>query len=350
LAGATGLLAAWLGTSVFHNLLALQLQPWRALWLVQLASVIAFAWLAAAFWQRGRVFRVLLSTLAVAFLTRDSYGGLLAIIAALGLCWQAGLSEPLQLSKRRVALLLLGVAVLAIGWLANADEQVVARGVIMPWNYADPASADSLRLWSVLRLGGAAALSTALLLGIWFCAGLGRTSGWLAAGLLAVGSLCGALYLERGYRVNQAKVSPAAIKELQAVFQPLIAPQATVYWKGAEDLSWFVLERAGYASRMQVFGMVFNRGTAVEGMRRLERLQQLGNPDALFGKPDQDRLLARLPRPSAAGLAYVCADPALDFVVLNQRFGAGQVAHVDDPEFKTSYYLYDCSRLRGRVD
>jgi len=352
LTGAAGLLASWLGTSVFHNVLVLQLQPWRSLWLVQLAAVIALAWMAAAYWQRGRVFRVLLLTMGVAYLTRDSYGGALATVAALGLCWQSSSAEPLEMPNRLYGLALLGVAALAVGWIANADSQSIAQGLVMPWNYADLESMDSMRLWALLRLGGAAVLGMAMLLGIWWCAGLGRAAGWLAAGVLAVGGLCGSLYLGSDYRVVQPKMSPAARQALKKVFQPLIAPQATVYWHHREDLSWFVLERSGYASRMQVFGMVFNRGTAIEGMRRLERLQQLGNPDSLFGKDEKERslLLAKLPQPSVAGLRSVCADAALDFVVLDQRFGAGQVAHVDDPEFKTSYYLYDCTRLRGAAD
>jgi len=352
LTGAAGLLASWLGTSVFHNLLMLQLQPWRALWLTQLASVIALAGLAAAFWQRGRMCRLLLLVLGVAYLTRDSYGGLLAIGGALGLSWQAGRVTQLELPNRMYGLLLLAVAALATGWIANADSQTVIPSLVMPWKYADPESVASLRVWGLLRLGGAAMLGVALLLGIWYLAGLRRAAGWLAAAVLAAGGLAGALYLNNDYRAAQAKMSGAARQALKAAFQPLIAPQATVYWHGAPDQTWFVLERSGYASRMQVFGMVFNRGTAVEGMRRLTRLQQLGATDVLFGieRNERARLIAKLPQPSVAGLRSVCADPALDFVVLDQGFSVGQVAHVADPEFETSYYLYDCNRLRGQLD
>lgn len=353
LAGAAGLLASWLGTSIFHNLLMLQLQPWRSLWLTQLASVVALAWLAAAFWQRGRVYRVLLLTLGVAYLARDSYGGLLAIGGALGLCWQARRGTQLELPNRTYGLLLLVVAVLATGWVANADSETIKPGLVRPWNYADPESLASMRGWALLRLGGAAALGVALLQGIWYFAGLRRVQAVLAAAVLALGGLGGALYLNNDYRAAQARMSPAARQGLKATFQPLIAPQATVYWHDAPERAWFVLERSGYASRMQVFGMVFNRGTALEGMRRLTRLQQLGNAESLFGlKQDAYALLAdSLPsQPSVAGLRSVCADPALDFVVLDQGFGAGQVAKVADPAFGTSYYLYDCKRLRGQLD
>jgi hypothetical protein len=348
-AGGAGLLASWIGTSLFHNLLLLQLQPWRTLWLVQLGAGIALLWLAAAFWERGRVFRVLLLALGVAVLTRDTYGGLLAMVAGLGLAWQGRRATPLELPARQYGLLLLAVAVLALGWLAQADRLAVPSAWVMHWNYADPESTASLRIWALLRLGGAALLGSAVLLSIWRLAGLRRPAGWLAAAVLASAALAAALGLSGNYQAQQAKMSPAAMHDVQAGFVPLIPPQATVYWHGDVARSWFLLRRAGYASRPQMFGMVFNRGTAIEGRRRLERLQQLGNPDALFGLPKAERseLAQRLPAPGAAGLAYVCADPALDFVVLEQRLAAGLVAQARDPVFKTGYYLYDCSRLRG---
>lgn len=349
LAGAAGLLASWAGTGLFHNVLLMQLQPWRVLWLVQLGAWIALAWLAAALWRRGRVFRVLLLAFGVAVLTRDSYGGLLAMVAGLGLVWQDRRGTPLELPDRQYVLLLCALAVLALGWLAQADRMAVPNAMVKYWNYGDPESTASLRNWALLRLGGAAMLGGALLLAIWRLAGMRRPAGWLAAALLAGAALAAALGLSGQYQAQQAKMSPAAMQEVQAKFVPLIAPQATVYWDGDVARSWFLLRRAGYASRAQMLGTVFNAGTAIEGRRRLERLQQLGNADVLFGRPEAERmqLTQRLPQPDAAGLAYVCADPALDFVVLQQRLVAGLVARAWDPVFKTGYYLYDCSRLRG---
>ena len=348
-AGAAGLLASWLGSGLFHNLLLLQLQPWRALWLVQLAAWIALPWLAAAFWWRGRVFRVLLLALGVAVLTRDTYGGLLAMVAALGLGWQGRCATPLELAVRQYGLLLLAVALLALGWLAQADRLAVPSARVMHWNYADPDSTASLRNWGLLRLGGAALLGSVLLSSIWCLARLRHCAGWLAAAVLACAALAAAQGWSGSYQAQQATMSPAAMHDVQAGFAPLIPPQATVYWHGDVARSWFLLRRAGYASRPQVFGMVFNRGTAIEGRRRLDRLQQLGSPDALYGLPKAElmELTQRLPEPGAAGLAYVCADPALDFVVLQQHLAAGLVAQAWDPVFKTGYYLYDCSRLRG---
>jgi hypothetical protein len=147
------------------------------------------------------------------------------------------------------------------------------------------------------------------------------------------------------------QVSAAASRAIRQQFVPLIPAQATVYWhrdpefRNDARLSWFLLGRASYASIQQVYGMVFNRGTAMEGMRRLERLQRLGVADSLRNL-DKSNDAALPSQPSLEGLQYVCADPQLDFVVLYQRFGTAPVAHVRDAEYKRDFYLYDCARLR----
>ncbi|MGW8394658.1 hypothetical protein [Pseudoduganella sp. HUAS MS19] len=348
--GALGLLATWLGTSVFHNVLLLQVQTWRAMWLVQLASVIALASLLAAFWHRGRVFQLVLAACMLGIFARDSYGGLVTLLACALLCWQGGLPSPAQLPPRLYgcACCLL-VALLSI-WVAEVDAQSTTPLNVLYWNYG-VASGDRMQ-WAVtlLRLGGNALLGMVLMLGIWHAAGRRKLGAWLLAGGMAVLAAAGALWLRQASTSNeQIKISAAGLRAVQAAFLPLIPASASVYWEDDVRFSWFILQRASYASHPQVYGMVFNRGNAIEGVRRLRRLERLGTADVVSSRYQRDTntLPATVQPADAADIAYVCADAALDFVVLTQKLGKLDVAMAEDPVYGRHYFLYDCAALRG---
>ncbi|KQV47500.1 MULTISPECIES: hypothetical protein [unclassified Duganella] len=349
LVGGLGLLASWLGTSVFHNLLLLQIQPWRAMWLVQLVAVIAMGWLLAAFWHRGRLFQFLLATIMLGVFARDSFGGLVTLAAGAALCWLVSQPAPKPVSNRTYGLLCcLLLAMLSI-WLAQVDAQATTPLGVRHWNYAVDVGSGMGWGLSLLRLGGGAVLGLALMLGIWHCAGRRKFAGWALAAGMALLAVTGAALLRQGYSANRLQISAAGERAVRAAFVPLIPRQATVYWENELRASWFVLQRSSYASVAQTYGMVFNRGNALEGARRLHRLERLAAPDVVLGKNREDsyRMLADMKQPGTEELAYACADVALDFVVLTQKMGALAVAQADDPAFDRSYFLYDCARLRG---
>ncbi|MTW11802.1 hypothetical protein GM658_14445 [Pseudoduganella eburnea] len=352
LTGALGLLANWLGTSVYHNILLMQIQAGRTCWLVQLASVIAMVSLLAAFWHRGRVFQVVLSACVLGFFARDTYGGMITLLACAILCWQASLPAPSQMPNRMYGFACcLLLAVFSI-WVAEVDAQSTLPLSVRYWNYG--ADLDDPMQWAVtlLRLGGNALLGMALILGIWRVAGRGKPGAWLMAGGIVGLALAGALWLRQANASNeQLQLSAAGVRAVQTAFVPLIPTQATVYWENELRASWFVLGRSSYASRPQTYGMIFNRGTTIEGMRRLRRLRRMGAHDVVWKKNGQDdqEFLAELRPPNAADLAYVCEDVALNFVVLSEKLGTLAVAEADDPAFGRRYFLYDCARLRANV-
>ena len=352
LTGALGLMATWLGTSVFHNVLILQIQPWRACWVPQLASVIALVALLAAFWHRGRVFQLVLSACVLGVFTRDGYGGMLTLLACAVLCWQASLPAPAPLPNRLYGFACcLLVTVFGI-WVAEVDSQSSDPLNVLYWNYGVDVH-DTMQ-WAValLRLGGNALLGMLLVLGIWHIAGRRKLGAWLLAGGMVGLAAAGALGLRQASTSNEEiKLSAAGRQAVQAAFLPLIPPQATVYWEDELRVSWFVLQRSSYASMPQVYGMVFNRGTAVEGMRRMRRLRRMGASDVLWKEKGQDeqRVALDLRQPNAADLAYVCDDAALNFVVLAEKLGTLAVAEAADPAYDRRYFLYDCARVRANI-
>ena len=346
-AAAIGLLAFWLGTGWRHNLLLIQTQPWRALWLLQLGAAPSLAWLLASYWQRGGVVRLLLLALLIATLTRNNIGGALAIPAAAGLCWAVRRASPPLLSAancRALTALLLAVGSI---WVAEVLKLATDSGVLAP--QLIESSAADIWGWTLMRGGALALAGLALFLLVWrWTAGAprGRT---LLAGLLALASLAGAVAWRIGPPDIAHPMSAQAQDQARAVFLPLIPAQAVVYWENDVRASWFLLQRSSYISTPQLAGAAFNRGTALEGARRLLRLRELGVQDAVREADDEKAKLAmaQLPKPSHAGLVHVCSDRQLDFVVLAQDLGAGSVARIDDPQFSHSYYLYACAPLRA---
>lgn len=345
LSGAIGVAAAWLGTGVFHNLLLIQVQPWRALWLLQLVSVMALCSVWQACWPRGRIFRLLLLALTGGVLLRDGAGAALAAATAAALCWQDRRPAVAQLSDRSYRLLLLGAGMLVLAWLAQVEHQSLQARNVIAWYFGTRESDLERRLWSMLRLGGAAALGLAAGLAVWRLAGQPQRRARLAAGALVAACLLAAGVLGRDYSANRPKISAATSQALQQRFLPLMAPQASVYWHDDVRPTWFLLQRASYYSMTQLSGLAFSRATAMEGMRRRQRLQVLGLGDKLYFREHPDG--KGLPGRSLAGLAYVCADPALDFLVLAERIGTAAVAQVAGSGDEPNYYLYDCARQRA---
>lgn len=346
LAGAIGLLASWLGTGAVHNLLLIQVQPWRVLWLVQLGSSMALAWLLASFWQRGRSYRLLLLAMVVGVLTRDYFGGALAALAGAGLCLLHRRPAAPDISARRYLLLLVLLLAPASQWLAQIVADALDAGALLSEVTLQPA----WRTWcDALLVDGAAVLpGAASLLAVWHWAGCARRAPRTAAAMLAVAWLAAGLGWNAVRLAGAERISAPAQQAVRERFLPHIPPQAVVYWENDVRASWFLLRRASYASSVQLAGLAFNRGTALEGERRLARLRQLGMADGVreFDNARARARIAALPEPSLAGLRLACADPALDFVVLTRDLGAGVIADVPDAAHASHYFLYGCAQLR----
>lgn len=345
LTGAVGLLACWVGTGLTHNLLMLQAQPWRVMWIVQMASAIALACLWRQFWHRGRLFRALLLAFCVAILTRNTFGGLLGLAAAGLLCHQGRQAQPWELSPRHYRLALALLAVLASALLREIAGGPAWTGI---WQSDIPiATFDTLWLWIWLKRGAAAILGVGLLYQAWQWSSNGRQA---AAYALALASLAGSAAVAAVRAEVADWVTPETVQMVRANFLPLIPPQATVYWEDELRYTWFVLGRSSYGSNPQLAGAVFNRGTALEGRQRLARLEQLGMIDGIRKRTRLENAdaISRLKPTSLAGLVNACADPALDFVVLTSKLGSGVVASAVGGG--NAFYLYDCALLRPRQE
>ncbi len=345
--GVIGLLASWLGTGLADNLLIIQLQPWRMLWLVHLSSWIALAWLIGRYWQRERVIRMLLLSLCVAALARDTVGGALALPAGAALCYCVP-RPPLAWPSWGNKAVLAGLPAVLLLWTIEVSQETAERIDLLP--NAEPVIVALLWLMEALSLGLGAAAGTGLLLLVWKWSGNQRKVTQLGTFALVFSFLCSSLAYAAFSVAKKYDLSPEGKQAVQEAFLPLIPPQAVVYWQNNVQVSWYVLHRANYASNTQLTGVVFNRGTAIEGARRMQRLQHLGGIDSIIAHDDPQAVAAakQLPAASPAALKFVCSDPLLDFVVLTNALDGTAIAQARDAEYGRTYYLYACARLRGR--
>ncbi len=341
--GGTSLLLTWFGTALFHNLLLIQIQPWRSLWLVQVFSYIAAAWLVAQYWHRDKIYRFLLMGFLAAGLTSGQVGGILALLVAGIFIRQVRVGKEFQLSTSLAVLLCMVPVLVPALWLASAWMSAWAE-----WSNTTNQSNQIVNFMLVyiremLAGAGSGVIAVALLLAVWRYGPDARKFVHLSA----VAGVFFVLFLS--IAMWQWPNQLGAYDEQMALHDPIptfsrrIPVDAVAYWENDATKSWFALGRSNYASRLQTAGIVFSRQTAIEGKRRMDRLAALGMEDSVFDSPGN---ASRLPMPSFKGLVHVCHDPVLDFVILTQDFGAGVIERHFEEAAGKYFYLYDCAYLR----
>lgn len=125
----------------------------------------------------------------------------------------------------------------------------------------------------------------------------------------------------------------------------------TVYWPTDPTYVWFHVPAASFYSWGQTAGVVYHRGTAIEGQRRalLARSFEIVNLRKRYRRDVFRRHFSSFyqagfdaPRPTRRDLIDLCREETLDFVVLRQKFG-GLVAATNGAVF-----IYDCRSIRDK--
>ena len=339
--GLAALLLFWLGTSVFHNVLLIQLQTWRWLWLPLLLSYLAAAWLVGEYWQRDRGSRLLLLGFLTAWLTLDTIGGLIAVLVCCLFIWHTHREKVVVLPEWLASLLYALPFMAAAWWLANLWLDATSSALMK--TLGRPALEFGL-VWLMLFLStGGGVIAILIFLAVWRYGADGRKPVHLATAAGVVFLLMLSLAFWDRQSAQQRYYAQQALKDGLPSFSRVIPVGAVVYWEDGVQMTWFGLGRASYASFGQTVGLIFNRQTAMEGKRRVDRLAALGVEDGIFA-PRGDP--AMLPESSFTGLVHVCHDPALDFVILSKNFGAGVIERHFDRPASQHFYLYDCAWLR----
>ena len=346
-----GVLVSWLAGDVLRDLLVLNVQPWRGLWLVTLFGNIFAATAVLALppetKSRGLLIAALIANVCEnSIVWMPTASPILAICGMAVLLMERGLKRPLPFYLR------LPPTIVALGAIIYLFLEF---GYWMPWRSDLPEA--------LLMLGRLAGIFLAiyLLLNWEACKRLRPRIALAAAFVPAIFAL--ALVDQRTDWVQYVSDGTPPDQEILE-----IVGDREVYWEGGLELLWYKMRKSSFYSCDQGAGVMFQRDTALEYRRRSEALSRLNTSDfadkaagRCFPKADPE---ADGPT-SADQLASVCGQlPELELIVLKTDVAdverrtwrspvrvlsamdeggkAGQGTEAGDADL---YYIYDCGQL-----
>ncbi len=123
-----------------------------------------------------------------------------------------------------------------------------------------------------------------------------------------------------------------------------------IYWTDCAEWIWFSLQANSYYSHSQLVGVIFNKGTILEGTRRaalakpfeVAKLKKIKTPLREGERMELSFLNATMqdPPPAEKDLFRLANDSMLDWIILDIGFEGLYSAT------NQSVYIYDCSMLR----
>jgi len=268
------MLAAWCFASVTQNVLLLQIQPWRVLWLMQLLAPAL--WLCTLPHWRGwnyldwaQVLLVLAGILAPATF--------ILLIAALGLL----LGHPLarqrlsEFEQRSEAPVLAAIVLLIALAMRLPEYFLIAENYQrMQFFHAVWVSFAGEAMWMLIVFAGLLFLLKKLLEQVPTALAQDPSGGlprlllaWCVLALLPLGLSVSVLLLQ----IQKAQRPFALSQELQQK----IPQGALIYWDLGTYHTWFVLRRADYLAETGVSSL-FSRPAAMEYRRRVDSLADTG--------------------------------------------------------------------------
>ena len=340
---ALGLVANLILVDALHLVLPAQLQMWRVHWLAHWFAIASIACLLYRDMQSRSRTKALLLTLTC-ILTWGTSGWSWLVFALLygALSWHPHLLRP---RLQRLLGWLFALGILALFGLYSATEWLQFRQAgyrldIQPFD-------NVLLLFPVISLG-------LPLLGLSMWKRTTRQGKWLLFACLLSPALAVAA-TRWDARSNMLRaVEQNAFRP--GLFGNELPEDAQVFWDKLSVIGpWLILNRADYYSPQQLSGLVFSRGTAIEGQLRRERLQPLLDESLRC----QDDRLSRQERQrcsiSDTSLRLACvpgAIPPPDYLVLPYRQRQppiGSWTSVDPLTGETTitYWLYACSDIMG---
>lgn len=343
--------------------LVMQAQLWRALWIANVVAVVAVADLAGRFVLRRRApSRLPLLAVLVPLASLLAPGSVLLLVwVALKVGCRAYWRRfaDLVLRHRRAVrgLLLLVVALHVPAYLLSLELASAA-----------PDSGGGLGDTAIglLRTGGSGALALAIFL---------AASRWppRVMAIMALPLLASVIWMwDERSPVQKYWESRYSTDGSRRMFAAQIERGRTVYWHDAAPRVWLELGTAGYASTTHATGLVFSRERTRVLDARLTRvaIRTLDDDQARRAAANGSLLDAALRgaaggagevrpyvlasyesmRPSTPfGIAYLCRDTNLDFVIdpvyIKGMSLAEETERIDGR--RVVNHLYDCTRFRA---
>jgi hypothetical protein len=356
--GLGGMLVTYLGGDLAHDVLIVQIQPWRSLWLLALVANVYAVPSLARLSARGAIGGLALEGLCFAgaqlvlaqFLPTNIVIAAPAFFAATAIAlWRLRAPRRPDRVARAVTLVLMALG--AVLTLMFAQHFIAGGFAVLRPEMLRP------EMYSL----GVTALALGLAVLAYAAAGhparvSARALPWLAAAILA------AAFFGWDARSSWTKFveNDAPVPESLAAVLPA---NASVYWEGGLEFLWLRMHRPQYFSCEQGTGALFFRQTALEWQRRAESIWPLRTLDFMprdFLCPTLDN--REKGQSTRADLADFCrANPGLDEVILMQPVDGVEAkiwtapmpysqVHVVDGQRAVyeanRFYVYGCSELR----
>jgi hypothetical protein len=339
---AGGLIVTLVGGDIARNVLIVNLQTWRAMWLAALAANMCVA-LVVLRSPRGMASRGLFLGAAGAGAAAHFVGGATVVTPVLMLTACGALAvERLRRAPLPAAVGILGAASFALGvwWLMGFISTDAVHQPLFGWAVARYALAGITVAVILLAAGTGAGARLAL-----------------AGGLV----LTGAFALADETKPWDAYVARPMSDDGLAAF---VSGAGALYWEGAagEQMAWFKLRGPSYYSCLQGTGSMFYRDAALDYERRGRALRALNT--RTFSDLAGDAC-GRKAAPGQIGprdreqLALACRSlPDLDTIILERPVAgaavrawrapvAQQFVELDGQRTEVStFYRYDCAALR----
>lgn len=335
--GVVTLWLSWLGASVIHNALLTQLQLWRALWLVQLTSLLLLGGLTPTLWRGYDNYRILLVVLWCAALLEGVSAGMMAGVGLL-----VSIAVERWRPDWKASRVINGTVVLIIcyslfwKWLSLSY-------LMTAWNVYFDRPAWQTLVSDIVVVTALSAIS--LLLSRYFSwAGVTAVLA-LGAGMTIAGTSAWA-----GRTTTRLLWDEPARVAAATHLRQLVPSGATVFWPDGLEKTWFWLRRAHYVSGPQTAGVLFSRDTALEANRRQSKLRALGfqdgNPYWGWSTPLPRDKISESGMNSPDVERRLCEDPILDYLVLPAGMHLAVVATFLDPLNGAKRELINCRALQ----
>jgi hypothetical protein len=342
------MLGLWVGACLTQNVLGVQLQLWRVLWLCQLLAPAL--WLSSLpawrTWDRVNGAAVLL---VMSGLLAQHVATAWLVWAGVALSWPRLQAPARQIPTARRLLPLAAAALAMMAWLPHIPAWFTRRAALPVPPMVEPTWV-ALAQTSALTL----ALTLVLALPLW----------WPRARTLWALPLLGCtLPLWVGGHVvwHQFEQARPAWREAHQL-RRIIPEGAVVQWIGQTHQTWFALHRAQYIAAIQGPNGLFVRDAALLFQQRARAFVQSGLIGPALALPQANtpetrtavlttlRLQLEAPtefNPSDAHLRTVCQDRALDFILVSLRAPGADHDVLDDDQGRW-VSVYACARHRAQ--
>jgi hypothetical protein len=290
-----GMAAAWVAGDILPSVLVVQVQTWRATWLLSVFAATSLALCSGELWRRGSASRVVLGLLALAWLSATEPA---IAVPASGLALLMYVFERSRTPQIQPKILLLT-------WTPFIVITVIAAGLTfnVVITIIEAKSEDAHLSLTMIRLLKLYPLPAVLLTALWV-----NSTRWtwdLSWRTCTTAALVLAVVTLWDDRSALQRAIDSGNQDQQLV-QAIAGRPGEVLWLDGGYSTWTLAGRPNWVHSMQGASTVFSRTLSIEWDRRVQQLIDLGLADNRLRGSSELHPTNRAPRVSRDALAPLC--------------------------------------------